>query len=403
MADEDSLPDGYEISGVRIVRFLGRGGFANTYLCEHLITERLCVLKELYPLGIVYRGVDYSILRNNDAYAEDVWLASVKNFHDEVRVLQALDVPRIPQFLDAFTANQSYYLVQEYVHGMNLYEYRQILLNSDNQLALTLKLLKDLLQTLSSVHKSGILHRDIKPDNIIIQASDGSPFLIDFGGVRFQVGGVTYNLDRRVGSRGYSSPEQTTEAVEQSQSSDLYALAATFYFVLFGVEPIDSNDRLLGDSVKDFRELEGEWSSDFLASLQRAFSLSRKQRFQCAEDWLAELSEVKLSDVLKIWYVGRDPEQVDILLEGCSDTVSRVHLEIQLYAQGVCLVDRSSNGVTVLHRVAHKATVLVGEKRGHKIEGQYFLAKHEWDVELDLAGNIYKLSDLLDLESQSQR
>ena len=404
------LPPGYEIAGLRVIRFLASGGFANTYLCEMINQhglQQLCVLKELYPMDIVRRrGPYFEILKDNDARADEIWNASVENFTYEVRALQLLNINNIPKFLDVFVANNTYYLVQEYIEGISLYDYRLGLESEPLKIGTTIQLLKDLLLTLRAIHHSGLLHRDIKPDNIIIRAIDNNPVIIDFGGVRFEVGGVSYNFYRRIGS-GYSSPEQTSETLEQSQPSDLYALAASFYFLLFGEAPPDSNDRLLGKPEKGFMLFADIWPAYFLESLQRAFLLSSKARFQSADEWLLALEQDDESlTPLKIWRVGRDPEQVDILLPNCSDTVSRVHLEIHLYDDGVWLIDCSTNGITVIknHGCGQGGvTDFIDKIERHEIDGKYFLSKDEWFVDerfvtLDLAGNMYLLSDLIDLK-----
>jgi len=391
----DALPIGYTIAGWRVIRLLGAGGFAYTYLCEPVSSQQRqdkCVLKELFPMGIAQRKSDYSIVLDEVQDAIEIWDASVDNFMDEARALSALRSHNIPSYMDTFSANNSYYLLQEYIEGQSLKEFRNTLCQQDDYIESTMQLLKELLITLDHIHQQGLLHRDIKPANIMMRAADNSSVLIDFGGVRFQVGGVTHNFNKRVWSPGYSSPEQiSTDSVEQKPASDLYALAATFFFILFGEDPLDSRDRLLGIEELSLQTFKGLWPSAFLDSVEPAFSLSTKQRFQTAQEWLLAFDHnVKMeSKPFKVWRVGRDPKQVDIVLTDCSDEVSRFHLEIQLVEGGYHLIDYSTNGVVVIR------TDSVGQSNHHKIEGQYFLDQEYGNVELDLAGNRYWLSQLI--------
>ena len=389
----DALPSGYSIAGLRISHLLGTGGFAYTYLCESIDQQgALCVLKELYPMGITRRSPDWKVLLKDDEDAIEVWNAASQNFADETRALRALKTKNIPRYLDSFAANNSYYLIQEYIEGVHLGEYRKVLINSPRKIEIIVQLLREILETLSVIHTEGLLHRDIKPSNLMLRTIDSSPVLIDFGGVRFQVGGITFNFHKRVWSPGYSSPEQiSTKSLEQKPASDLYSLAATFYFLLFGVDPTDSTDRLTGKPVNNFMELHDCWPKVFLESLQRAFSIDSSSRFQTADEWLLALDGYDVSaSPLKIWRVGRDPEQVDVVLTDYSDTLSRFHLEIQLYENGVLLIDHSVNGVSVL------TTDRFENEERHEINGTYFLPENETNVVIDLAGNMYNLNELID-------
>ncbi|NOQ35588.1 MAG: protein kinase, partial [Methylococcaceae bacterium] len=235
----EELPTATQLASYRIIRLIGCGGFAYTYLVENNERQRF-VLKELFPCGIMVRNHDGSIgLHSSQTEELEIWQSAVNNFCTEARVLRQINIPSIPQLVDTFQANNTYYIVQEWILGESLEKIGVNLPTNQREDKITFveHLLHSLLDTLKAIHNEGILHRDIKPANIMIQDSDRSPILIDFGGVRLQIGGVTRNFNERIWSLGYSSPEQlSTQGIEQTQSSDLYSLAACFYFLLFNTK-----------------------------------------------------------------------------------------------------------------------------------------------------------------------
>jgi serine/threonine protein kinase len=208
-------------SRYKIIQTLGTGAFGQTYLVRDTSRpeQTLCVAKQLKP-------------KVNDP---KVWNVAKALFEREVETLRQLGVhEQIPQMLDAFEADQGFYLVQEYIDGKTIREelsHHKVWTEAEVTL-----LLQEVLTILEFVHCQGIIHRDIKPENIIRRTCDQKLFLIDFGAVK-QV-----SLSRSeqtsltiVHTCGYSPPEQLEGLPELS--SDLYALGMTCMEALTGTKP----------------------------------------------------------------------------------------------------------------------------------------------------------------------
>jgi serine/threonine protein kinase len=147
------------------------------------------------------------------------------------------------------------------------------------------------------IHESGILHRDISPDNILID-QHGNPILIDFGAASEQVVRATRVLTgRRVVKDGYSPQEFYLTGAEQWPSSDLYALGATFYHVITGKVPPESQRRLAmvaEGSPDPYEPLAGRFSGyppGFLEAIDQATRVMPRDRIQSASDWLELIEE----------------------------------------------------------------------------------------------------------------
>ena len=212
----------------RILESLGRGGFGETFLVEdtQMPSRRRCVLKQLNP-------------SSRDAATQRL---IEDRFGREAAILESLgeNHPQIPRLYAYFRENEQFYLVQEWIEGLTLTER----LNQQGRLseAEVRGLLRDVLPVLAFVHQQRIVHRDIKPDNIILRHRDGKPVLIDFGAVRetmttVMTGSGSPTSSIVIGTPGFMSSEQA--AGRPLFSSDLYSLGLTAIFLLTGKLPQD--------------------------------------------------------------------------------------------------------------------------------------------------------------------
>ncbi|GAP95336.1 serine/threonine-protein kinase [Leptolyngbya sp. NIES-2104] len=274
------LPDGTIVQNrYRILRVLGQGGFGRTYLAQD--TNRfneVCVLKEFEPRS---QGSKHA------QKAEEL-------FTREAKVLHQLQHPQIPQFRELFqvkTQNRELlFLVQDYVEGQTYEE----LLNDRAKQNLTfseqeaVQLLQQLLPVLEYIHRSGIVHRDISPDNIILRERDQKPVLIDFGVVKAAATQAVHSAQTLVGKPGYAPIEQLHKG-KAEPSSDLYALAVTIIVLLTGRE---------AQSLFDPRTLNCEWkqyartSPLFAQVIDRMLSNRPSDRYPSAQAVLDALSMV---------------------------------------------------------------------------------------------------------------
>lgn len=282
-----------------ILGFLNSGGFGITYLAKDSL-DRTVVIKECFPNTLSRRS--HSIVRARSRKHNGDLRNFVQNFIDEARSLAKLVHPNIVGVHQVFEDNDTAYMAIDFINGKDL---NDILNTTDNAFtpAQVVVLLKKMLSAVDFIHQSGILHRDISPDNILID-QHGNPVLIDFGAASEQVVRATRVLTgRRVVKDGYSPQEFYLTGAEQTPSSDLYALGATFYHVISGKVPPESQRRLARvaeGSADPYEPLAGRfpgYPSGFLEAIDKATSVLTKDRIQSAGDWIELIRQGEEADV----------------------------------------------------------------------------------------------------------
>jgi serine/threonine protein kinase len=287
-----------------ILGFLNSGGFGITYLAKDSL-ERTVVIKECFPNALCRRSA--SVVRARSRKHSGDFSGFVQSFMDEARNLAQLVHPNIVGVHQVFEDNDTAYMAIDFISGRDLHD----ILDSTDQAftpAEVVVMLKKLLSAVDFIHEAGILHRDISPDNIMIDQT-GNPILIDFGAASEQVVQATRVLTgRRVVKDGYSPQEFYLVGAEQGPSSDLYALAATFAHVISGKAPPESQRRLamIAEGSPDPHEpLAGRFEGyppGFLAAIDKAMKVMPRDRIQSASDWLDLIAEGERS-------LGSDPGQ----------------------------------------------------------------------------------------------
>ncbi len=213
----------YLLSGrYQITRVLGSGGFGSTYVAKDTQRpgEPSCVVKQLMPARRDARFMEVA-RRLFDAEAE-ILLILGKHL-------------QIPDLLAYFEENNEFYLVEEYVRGQTLS--KELSAHDTQDEEYVTEMLKSVLQVLKFVHEHRVIHRDIKPDNIIRNSQDNNLVLIDFGAVKKMQppSNETELATVAIGTRGYAAPEQL--AGHPRLSSDIYALGMIGIQALTGVAP----------------------------------------------------------------------------------------------------------------------------------------------------------------------
>jgi serine/threonine protein kinase len=282
-----------------IIGFLNSGGFGITYLAEDSLS-RTVVIKECFPNALGRRS--RSIVRARSRKHQGDLRSFVDSFVEEASMLSRLVHPNIVGVHRVFQDNDTAYMVIDYIKGRDLHD----ILDSTDQAftpAETVEILKQLLGAVDYIHQVGILHRDISPDNILIDEA-GHPILIDFGAASEQEARATRVLTgRRVIKEGYSPQEFYLTGAEQSQSSDLYSLGATFFHVITGKAPPESQRRLARvaeGSADPYEPLSGRYPGyplGFLEAIDRAVQVLPKDRIQTAGDWLDWIRQGEAGEV----------------------------------------------------------------------------------------------------------
>ena len=289
-AVSDELPIGTHLLGgeFEILCKLGNGGFGITYLAMDLNLNRRVVIKECFPEICCLRDGRDVVVRKNAA--GERFPSMLKMFKHEARSAAQIRHPNVVGVHRVFEDNSTAYMVLELIEGRDLFDLIED--EDDNLTPVEVnEILIKLLDAIALVHREGILHRDISPDNIVLDRWN-SPILIDFGAARNHAPGVSIHKTAfQVVKDGYSPHEFYIEGAKQMPCSDLYALAATFYHLVSGDPPPDSQTRMAAAASKEKDPCEplagrfDHFDSAFLKAIDKAMSFAPKDRFQNAQEW----------------------------------------------------------------------------------------------------------------------
>ncbi|WP_318339484.1 protein kinase domain-containing protein [Defluviimonas sp. D31] len=274
-----------------ISRFLNHGGFGITYLAKDSL-DRDVVIKECFPGAFCRRSNAIVGARSRAHQAE--FRSIVRLFVQEARNLSKLVHPNIVGVHQVFEDNDTAYMAIDYVNGRDLLD-----LIEDPEIefapARIVSITRRLLDAVAFVHDNGLLHRDISPDNILINGA-GEPILIDFGAAREEATRASRALSAlRVVKDGYSPQEFYIAGSDQGPWSDLYALGASIYHAIAGEAPVNSQVRLaaIAESKPDpYKPLAGRfpgYPGGYLETVDQALNVLPRNRIQSAGDWLTLL------------------------------------------------------------------------------------------------------------------
>ena len=282
------LPVGTLLHGYRVQRCIGGGGFGVTYLAQESMLNRTVVIKENFPDSLCYREEGTLDVRlHNPETGTDGYNWALNNFLREVRLLATLDHPCIAKVYSYFEEHGTAYYVVEYINGISLDKLaaQHAAMGRPIPQSSLFGLMVRLLDALDYLHGLNLLHRDIKPDNILITRA-GLPVIIDFGAAREAYGDITNNI---VESPGFSPSEQSTSDGNMGPWTDIYALGATLYYTLTGTCLPPGKQRLIYDTADPLstnKELLRTYHPVLLASIDRAISPQPERRYQSVAEWM---------------------------------------------------------------------------------------------------------------------
>lgn len=242
-----ALPHGTILAGKYITgRVLGQGGFGITYAAQEHRTGELVAIKEFYPDTMAGRGASNSVVPFSGQRGDDFAYGKT-TFLDEAKTLAEFNQnPNVVHVYTYFEENGTAYFAMEYAEGTSLQQYIK---DHGGKIGWeeAERILLPVMDALAAVHAKGLIHRDIKPENIMI-AQNGTVKLLDFGSARYSLGEKSRSLDV-VLTHGFSPREQYSRHGRQGPYTDVYALAATFYYAVTGRVPPDSIDRIDEDTL----------------------------------------------------------------------------------------------------------------------------------------------------------
>lgn len=281
-----TLPAGSRLRNYELLSVLGHGGFGITYYARDTTLGREVAIKEYLPTALALREDGTTVVPRSTEFAEDfIW--GRERFLEEARILATLEgAPAVVRVYDFLEANGTAYMIMGLARGDTL-EQR---LKRDGKLPASIvqRLLDRLLDGLDAVHQAGFLHRDVKPANIILDASS-NPTLIDFGASRSSMADRTQAMTAVFTPR-YAAAEQLTSD-KQGPWTDIYSLSATLYHAITGKAPPSSLERALNDRYQALSTLELDgYSPGTLRGIDAGMGLRSKDRPQTIKAWREVLS-----------------------------------------------------------------------------------------------------------------
>ncbi len=272
------LPEGYQLQNYTIEKLLSSGGFSIVYLARDQSGNPVAI-KEYLPASLVIRSdADGAEVKINSEDNLAVFRHGLKCFFEEGRSLATISHPNVVRVENFFRANETVYMVMQYVRGRTLQFHIQRHRAEFSEKFIR-RLFAQLLNGLREVHANKLLHLDIKPANIYI-TMEGAPVLLDFGAAR-----QTLNEDaprlRPMYTAGYAAPEQYKNLDQMGPWSDNYGIGATIYNCISGTHPQPSDERVVNDQLQPLQELaRGNFSDDLIDIVHWCLKLDLHERPQ---------------------------------------------------------------------------------------------------------------------------
>ncbi|MFI3223515.1 MAG: serine/threonine-protein kinase [Methylococcaceae bacterium] len=332
----------------QIGKMLGHGGFGITYLAWDNLLHRRLAIKEYMPRDFATRNATNSTISIYAGAATESFAYGLERFLDEARTLAKFQQHAgIVSVLNVFYGNSTGYMVMEYVEGRTLKDY--LLEKGLLSWELTLQLFMPIMDALREVHKGGIMHRDISPDNIYL-CNDNRIKLLDFGSARYALGGHSLSLSVVV-KPGYAPEEQYRAKGKQGPWTDVYSVAASMYRCIAGVVPPDALDRLDEDELISPSKLGIPMPEKSEAALMMALAIKANVRTQSVEAlqqaiWAQTTNNEPGATkpqakqiVTPAMVIQEEPITVDLTVNVVSDGVT-LTASVMTYDQENTLVDR---------------------------------------------------------------
>ncbi len=307
--DNTCLPAGSVLKQRYVLgRVLGDGGFGITYIGYDKALKRKVAVKEFFPNECVTRQKGDTTVTPLSGERGERYQSGLKSFQEEAQRLANLgSIEGVVNVYDVFADNGTAYIVMEYLSGdtvSQMVEKSKVL-----GFGKTMNIIVPVLRSLIKIHKAGIIHRDVSPQNII-RTKEGKIVLIDFGAARQN----SFSMSKSVSiilKQGYAPIEQYDNKLEQNTWTDVYAVAATMYYMLTGVTPDFANSRLLTDTLAPVSELREGLPPQLDDILRNALAVRPEDRTQTAQELLDQIMTLKDFRREPVKKKPKNPEKVE--------------------------------------------------------------------------------------------
>lgn len=288
---------------------LGDGGFGITYIGRDLTLDMRIAVKEYYPNGCANRSniISNDVTMTHGSHGID-YEKDMNRFLSEARVLARFcNEPGVVGVRDFFRENGTAYIVMEYLDGITLKDH--IATYGPIPAETFFRMIDPMLQVLGDIHKQGLIHRDISPDNIMM-LKNGRLKLLDFGAAREVTGDKSLSV---VLKPGYAPEEQYRSKGQQGPWTDVYAMCATIYKCITGITPDEAMQRVFEDELKPPSELGIAITAEQEMVILQGLSVKSSDRIQSMDDLRNALVAHESEDIRSIQIHRTDEEILPVI------------------------------------------------------------------------------------------
>jgi formylglycine-generating enzyme required for sulfatase activity/tRNA A-37 threonylcarbamoyl transferase component Bud32 len=288
------LQSGMELGGGKYVieKKIGEGGFGITYKAIQKGLNRIVCIKEYFLAGRCVRNT-FNRTVQLQGINEEMFEKYRQAFVREAKTLATLRHPNIVEVIDVFDENNTSYMVMPFLEGRSL----QSIVEKNGPLPVpdAVNFIAQITNAVGYIHERHILHRDIKPDNIMITA-DCKAILIDFGSAR-QFEQDKTQVQTAMLTHGYAPTEQYTANSRKGSYTDIYAIGATLYFVLTGHVPLEAAARMT-EPMAEPKEVNPGIPDEINRTIMKAMQIKAENRHQTVGEFMDDLLNIKPSELV---------------------------------------------------------------------------------------------------------